>query len=267
MLSSVTLTILLCLATTTNNVLICPMLRSADNFTVIAASAVSNNGFTIIYGNLAISPSVSLTGFNPTGVINGTTELGTAIALQAQKDVLSAYNYLKGMPLTAQMTGVDLAGKTLEPGIYKFDSAAGIDIPAGILTLNGTGIYIFQVGSALTTSANSEIRLTNGAKIGCIFWQVGSSATLGQYSRFVGNILAYASVGLASGVVYNGSIYAQTAAISFIADTVTKQTSCDVCQIMPDSIQSRLKRNLPQNILLSIVTMLFISFLPKINKL
>uniref|UniRef100_A0AAU7VEF9 Ice-binding family protein n=1 Tax=Adineta environmental sample TaxID=1193592 RepID=A0AAU7VEF9_9BILA len=260
MLLSVTLIILLCFATITNNVLICPTLRSAANFAVVAASSVSSNGLTVINGNLAISPSVSLTGFNSTGVIYGITELGTATALQAQQDVLSAYNDLKGMPLTAQMTGVDLAGKTLEPGIYKFDSAAGIDTFEGILTLNGSGIYIFQVGSALTTSANSEIRLINGAKIGCIFWQVGSSATLGPYSRFVGNILAYASVGLATGVIYNGSIYAQTAAISFIADTVTKQTSCDVCQIIPDPIQSRFNRNLPQNTSLSIVIMLLVSF-------
>jgi hypothetical protein len=256
MLPSLLLTVLLCLTATTNNAMICPTLRSAANFTVIAGSAVSNTGLTVINGNLAISPSVSLTGFNPTGVINGIIELGTATALQAQRDVTTAYNDLKSLPLTAQMTGIDLSGKTLQPGVYKFDSAAGIDTPAGILTLDGTGIYIFQVGSALTTTTNSEIRTINGAKAGCIFWLVGSSATIGQYSRFVGNILAYASVGFATGVTYTGSIYAQTAAVSFNADTVTGPMNCDVCL-------SRLSRNLPQNIHLSIFTMYLVSLFSK----
>ena len=226
---SVILRVLLCLAMTAADTIVCPNLRSASNFTIIAASAVSNSGFTTINGNLGISPSVALTGFNPAGVINGIAELGTGVALQAQMDVTTAYNDCKGAPLTAQMTGIDLAGKTLGPGVYKFDSTAGIDTPAGILTLDGNGIYIFQIGSALATSGNSEIQLINGAKASCIFWQIGSSATLGQYSKFAGNILAYASVNLATAVTVNGSIYARTAAISFIVDTVTGQSSCDLC--------------------------------------
>jgi len=226
---SVTFRVLLCLAVATTDAIICPTLGSAAKFTVIAASSVSNTGFTVINGNLAISPSISLTGFNPPGVIHGVTKLGTGIALQAQQDVTSAYNYLKNAPATGQMTGVDLAGKTLGPGVYKFDSSAAIAMPAGILTLNGPGTYIFQVGSALKTSANSEIRMINGAKAGCIFWQVGSSATLGQNSLFVGNILAYASAKFANGITCNGSVYARTAAVSFIATTVNGQSSCNVC--------------------------------------
>ena len=227
---STILHVLLCLAATASiDALVCPTLRSAGNFTVVAASAVSNNGLTTINGNLAISPSVALTGFNPPGVINGITELGTGVALQAQNDITSAYNDCRGAPLTAQMTGVDLAGKTLGPGVYKFDSTAGITASAGILTLSGNGVYIFQVGSALSTSGDSQVQLTNGAQASCIFWQVGSSATLGQNSKFAGNILAYASVGLANGLIVAGSIYARTAAISFIANNVTGQTSCNLC--------------------------------------
>uniref|UniRef100_A0AAU7VFA4 Ice-binding family protein n=1 Tax=Adineta environmental sample TaxID=1193592 RepID=A0AAU7VFA4_9BILA len=245
--------------------MICPTLRSAANFTVIAASAVTNTGPTIINGNLAISPSVSLTGFNPQGIINGVTELGTATALQAQKDVTTAYNDLKNVPLTAQMTGVDLSGKILEPGVYKFNSAAGMDTPSSILTLNGTGIYIFQVGSTLTIAADSEIRTINGAQASCIFWQVGSSATIGQYSRFVGNILAYASVGFATNVIHSGSIYAQTAAISFISNTVNGQMSCNVCRNISDTLHvpSSLNRGLPQNIPLYVCTMFLVSFFRK----
>uniref|UniRef100_A0AAU7VFE0 Ice-binding family protein n=1 Tax=Adineta environmental sample TaxID=1193592 RepID=A0AAU7VFE0_9BILA len=226
---SVTVHVLLCLAVVNTNAKNCPPLGSAAQFTVIAASSVSSTGFTVINGNVAMSPSIALTGFHARGVINGVTTLGTGIALQAQKDVTSAYNYLKHAPLTARMTGVDLAGQILGPGVYKFNSAAGIDTPAGVLTLSGAGTYIFQVGSALMTSTDSRIRLVNGAKAGCIFWQVGSSATLGLNSVFVGNILAYASVMFSRGVTYNGSIYARTAAVSFISDTVTPQKSCNVC--------------------------------------
>ena len=221
--------IILCLAVTASDAIICPNLRSAVNFTVVAASAVTNTGYTIINGNLAISPSTTLTGFYPPGVINGVTELGTGIALQAQNDITTAYNDLKGAPPTATMTGVDLSGLTLGPGVYKFDSTAGISTASGILKLNGTGIYIFQIGTALTTSTSSQIQLINGAKASCIFWQVGSSATLGQNSDFNGNILADASVWFATGITYNGAAYARTADITFISDTVTSQTKCNVC--------------------------------------
>ena len=221
--------VLLCLAVAATSGHMCPPLGSSVNFTVIAASSVSNTGSTTINGNLAISPGTSLTGFYPPGVINGIIQLGTGIALQAQNDVTTAYNYLKGAPVTAQMSNIDLSGKTLEPGVYKFDSTAGIDTAAGILTLNGTGTYIFQVGSALSTAANTQIHLINGAKAGCVFWQVGSSASLDQNSIFVGNIFAYASVVFATGITYYGSVYARTAAISLIADTVNGQTSCNVC--------------------------------------
>jgi hypothetical protein len=226
---SVTFRVLLCMAVATTNANNCPTLGSAAQFTVIAASSVSNTGSTVINGNVAMSPSISLTGFTLPSVISGVIILGTGTALQAQKDAKTAYNYLKHAPTTAQMTGVDLAGKTLGPGVYKFNSAAGLSTPAGILTLNGAGTYIFQVGSALKTSADSQIQLINGAAAGCIFWQVGSSATLGQNSLFVGNILAYASVKFGNGITYHGSVYAQTAAVSFIAATVTPQSSCNMC--------------------------------------
>lgn len=229
MQSSLSLYIVVCLAMTTADIIICPNLGSAVSFTVVAASTVTNADNTIINGNLCISPSTALTGFYPPGVINGITHLGDGIALQVQKDLTTAFNYLMGVPMTTLMTGVDLSDKTLGPGVYKFDSTAGIDTAAGILTLNGSGIYIFQVGSALTTSTNSQILTINGAKASCVFWQVGSSATIGQNSIFSGNLLAYASVWLASGVTYNGSAYARSGAVTFIDGTITGQAACDIC--------------------------------------
>jgi hypothetical protein len=221
--------LLVCLAFTAGDNIMCPNLGSAVKFTVIACSTVTNAGNIIINGDLAISPSVALAGFSSFGVINGVTHLGNGIALQAQKDVTTAYNFLTGAPVTAVLTNVDLGGKTYTPGVYRFDSTAGINVYGDILTLDGSGIYIFQIGSALTTSINSQIKLINGAKASCIFWQVGSSATLGQNSIFVGNILAYASIGLASGITFTGSAYARTGAVTFISGTITGQTRCDLC--------------------------------------
>ncbi|CAF1213413.1 unnamed protein product [Adineta steineri] len=255
MLSCITFAVLLFLVNTAHSLVVCPTLKSAANFTVVAASSISNTGFTIINGSVAMSPSTSLTGFNPSGTINGGLELGTGVALQAQQDATSAYNDLRNIPISTQMTGVDLSGRSLSPGVYKFDSTAGISTSAGTLILNGTGIYIFQIGSALTTSANSEVRLINGARAGCVFWQIGSSATLGQYSVFVGNILAYASVGLSINVTYYGRIYAQTAAVTLNSDTIIGQPSCDVCQTISNSVQGTLNRNLPENSTLYIFIM------------
>jgi hypothetical protein len=226
---STTSGILLCLAITTVSMRVCPNLGSAANFAVIGASTVSNAGLTLVNGNVAISPGISLTGFNAFGVINGGQALGTTVAKKAQDDVTTAYNYLYKLTPTVRMTGVDLAGKTLGPGVYHFNSAAAISQPAGVLTLSGQGVYIFQVGSTLVTSGNSRIKAINGATAHCIFWQVGSSVTLGDNSKFMGNILAYASVGLAANVVYNGSIYARTGAVTLTNDIIVGGTRCEIC--------------------------------------
>ena len=226
---STSLGILLCLTITAVSMRICPDLGSAANFAVIGASTISNAGLTVINGNVAISPAISLTGFNPFGVVNGVKELGTIVAKNAQDDIKMAYNYLHSVTPTVRMSGVDLAGKTLGPGVYKFNSVAAISQPGGVLTLSGKGVYVFQVGSALLTSGNSKIEAIHGAKASCIFWQVGSSATLGENSEFIGNILAYASIGLADNVAYTGSIYARTGAVTLSANTITGQTGCKRC--------------------------------------
>jgi hypothetical protein len=188
---------------------------------------VTNVASTVITGNVAVYPIASVTGFLP-GTITTCPALATPAAEQAQTDATSAYTYCKGLPYTKALTGIDLAGKTLTPGVYKFASTAGI-AAAGVLTFNGKGIYIFQVGSAITTGAGAKMVLTNGATAGCIFWQVGSSVTHGAASTFLGNILAYASVTFGPSVTYKGSIYAQTGDVTLIADTITIQAKCNAC--------------------------------------
>ncbi|CAF2054928.1 unnamed protein product, partial [Rotaria magnacalcarata] len=153
---------------------------------------------TVINGNVAITPGITLTGFNPFGVINGVTTLGTSVAGQAQNDVTTTYNYFQGTVATVQMTVVDLAGQTLGSVVYKFNAAAACSTPGGILTLNGTDVYIFQIGSTLVTSGNSTIKAINGVDPSCIFWQAGSSATLSENSECIGNIYSYAPAVLQS---------------------------------------------------------------------
>jgi hypothetical protein len=220
------LSVLLCLAVTAANPIVCPNLKSAGKFAVVAYSGVTNTGPSVIKGNLAVYPISSVTGFPP-GAITGDTQLATAAAAQAQTDQTSAYNYCKSIPSTLDLTGIDLAGQILAPGVYKFASTAAISA-GGILTFKGAGIYIIQVGSAITTGAGSQMVVEDGAKPGCIFWQEGSSATLGATSTFLGNILAYASVTFGSDVTYKGAVYAQTGDVTLIDDTIT-HARCNFC--------------------------------------
>jgi hypothetical protein len=227
MLPIATLSVLLCLAFTAVNSIACPNLGSAAKFAVVAYSGVTNTGDSVITGKLAVYPIISVTGFPP-GSITGDTELGTPAAQLAQIDETSAYTYCKGLPYNTSLTGIDLAGLKLTPGVYKFASTAGISA-AGTLTLDGAGLYIFQVGSAITTGAGAKIVVKGGAKAGCVFWQVGSSVTHGASSTFLGNILAYASVTFGASVIYKGSVYAQTGDVTLIDDAIIHAASCNLC--------------------------------------
>ena len=227
MLPIAALSFLLCLAVTVTTAVVCPNLKTAANFAIVAHSGVTNVASSIITGNIAVYPNASVTGFVP-DIIPDCPALATPAAQQAQIDATAAYTYSKSLPYTEDLTGTDLAGQTLTPGVYKFSSTAEISA-GGTLTLNGTGIYIFQVGSDITTGANAKIVLTGGAKAGCIYWQVGSSVTHGADSIFVGNILAYASVTYGAGVTQVGSVYAQTGDVTLIDDTVTIQAKCNAC--------------------------------------
>lgn len=201
------------------------ILGTADSFAVLAGSTVTNTGPSLVYGNLGVSPDTAITGFPP-GSVTGTKYSAGAVAQQAQKDDTTAYNYLAGLPFTTDLTGQDLGGRTLLPGVYHFDDLAQL---TGALTLNAQGsdnaVWVFQIGSTLTTASASSVGVINGGPDDSVFWQVGSSATLGTTTVFEGNILALASITLTTGAIIPcGRALAQTGAVTM--DTNVISTAC-----------------------------------------
>jgi type VI secretion system secreted protein VgrG len=170
-------------------------LGTADNFAVLAGSTVTNTGTTNLDGSLGVDPGSAITGFPPGIVTGGVEHASDGVALQAQNDVTHAYNQLAGLAFTSDLTGQDLGGLTLTSGIYHFDSSAQL---TGALTLDAQGsdsaFWVFQVGSMLTTASSSSVKIINGGPDDSLFWQVGSSATLGTGTTFEGNILALTSI-------------------------------------------------------------------------
>jgi hypothetical protein len=192
-------------------------LGTAINFGVLAGSTVTNTGTTPITGSVGVYPGTSITGFPPGTVTDGAIHAGDMIAAAAQSDLTTAYLDASGQMPTQVLTGMNLGGLTLPPGVYFFSSSAQL---TGTLTLTGAGFYIFQIGSTLTTASNSKVRTINGAQAANVFWQVGSSATLGTGTTFIGNILAMASITANTGVILGGRLLARTGAVTLQSVTL-----------------------------------------------
>ncbi len=191
------------------------LLGSSQQFGVLGASTVTNTGATTIKGNLGVYPGSSITGLG-TITLNGTVHQTNGVAMQGQFDALTAYNALAGYSATTDMSGMDLGGRTLLPGVYFFSSSAQL---TGLLTLNFLGNansqFVFQIGSALTTASNSAISTINGNSSSSIFWQIGSSATLGTGTAFQGNLIADQSITLNTGsTIVCGRAIALNAAVT-----------------------------------------------------
>ncbi len=202
-------------------------LGASCTFGILAATpSVSSTGPTIVTGDIGVWPAASVTGFPP-GTLTGTTHLGDNVAMTAQGDLTTAYNSAAGAAGGAVLTA-NIGGQTLAPGVYKTTSAQPSLGITGNLTLSGNGIYIFQIMSSLTTAAGpgmSNVILAGGAVSHDVFWQVGSSATLGSGSVFQGTILAQASITLGTGATLNGRALARTGAISLQSNPVSDR--CD----------------------------------------
>jgi hypothetical protein len=197
------------------------VLGSATTFAVLGGSTITNTGLSSVNGDLGLSPGTAVTGFPP-GVVNGATHAADPVAAQAQLDLTAAYNDAAGRTTGAITVAGNLGGQTLTPGLYK--STSTLEISSGDLTLDAQGdanaVFIFQMGTTLTTTVGRQVILTGGAKAANIFWQVGSSATLGTNSVFKGNILALASITTTSGAVVDGRLLARTAAVTLNASAV-----------------------------------------------
>ncbi len=195
-------------------------LGAADNFAVLAGSAVTNTGPSTINGDLGLSPGTAITGFPP-GTVNGVVHATDAVAGQAQSDLTTAYNDAAGR-IPANAVAADLGGQTLVAGVYKSASSLGL---TGTLTLDAQGdanaVFVFQAGSALTTASGSRVTLVNGAQPCNVFWQIGSSATLGSGSNFTGTLLALTSISLNDSVTVAGRALARNGAVTLINDTIT----------------------------------------------
>ena len=204
-------------------------LATAGNFSVLGATTVTNTGPSILGQSLGLSPGTDTPGFPPGMVLApGTIEAANAVSLQAQSDLIAAYLDAANRPVEFTQANPDLVGLTLAPGVYAGTSKAPLSL-SGQLILDGQGnnaaVFIFQTDSTLITSSASSILLINGASECNVFWQVGSSATLGTGSRFVGNILALTSISVQTGVAVQGRALARNGAVTLDNDVFT-QPSC-----------------------------------------
>ncbi|MDI5912948.1 ice-binding family protein [Streptomyces sp. 12257] len=196
-------------------------LGTAESFAVLAGASITNTGPSAITGDIGVSPGTSITGFPP-GLVDGTQHSADAVALQAKSDLVAAYNDAAGQA-TDEALPPDAGGLTLVPGVYTASSGLGL---TGTLTLdaqdNPDAVWVFQVGSTLTTASASEVSLINGASPCNVFWKIGSSATLGTSSTFVGNILALTSISATTGASIDGRALARTGSVTLDTNRITR---------------------------------------------
>src|ERR1700687_644384 len=198
-------------------------------FAVLASSTVTNTGPTVIIGaDLGLSPGSAVTGFPP-GTITAPNDMEktNGVAAQGQLDLTTAYNAAAATPGAAVLPG-DISGLTFFPGVYKTSST--VQLSAGNVTLDAQGnpnaVFLFQVGSTLTTLGSTQVVLAGGALAQNVFWQVGTSATLGTSSIFQGTIMANASITLTTGATLNGRALARTAAVTLDSNIINVVPTC-----------------------------------------
>ncbi len=199
-----------------------PSLGAAQTFSVLGSSTVTNTGASILIGDLGVNPGSAITGFPP-GSVTGTIYTGAdATAIAAHAAVVTTYSVITGMAVDTDLTGQDLGGLTLTPGVYHFNTSAQL---TGNLTLDPLGdpnaAFYFQIGSTLTTAEFSSLSVVGGLQLPNLFWQVGSSATLGVGSAFGGNILALTSITITTGAgISNGRALAINGAVTLDTNSI-----------------------------------------------
>ena len=200
-----------------------PGLGGAGNFAVLAGTTVTNTGPTWITGEVGVAPGSAVTGFPPGK--SGVQHKGDSVATTAQTNLAAAYTNAAAQPCpgTHNFTGVNLGGKNLTPGVYCQTTAPSL---TGTLTLNGSGIYIFQIGSTLITASGARVVLIGGAQPCQVFWQVGSSATIATSTTFLGNIMALTSIAMQTGATLNGRALARNGAVTLDTNRIIQSSGC-----------------------------------------
>jgi len=199
-------------------------LGSASTYAVLAGSTVTNGGPTIVNGNLGVSPGTAVVGFPP-GTVTGTIHAGDAVAAQAKADLLQGQLDAAGRLGATALAG-DLSGLTMYPGLYK--NSTSVMVSSGNLTFDAQGdpnaVFILQMGSTLTTGTGTGMVLAGGAQAKNIYWSVGSSATLGVNSNFIGTILAQASISANNGCTIQGVMLTNVGAVTMQSNTITPKS-------------------------------------------
>ncbi|HEY3195530.1 MAG TPA: ice-binding family protein [Candidatus Dormibacteraeota bacterium] len=200
-----------------------PGLGGAGNFAVLAGTTVTNTGPSWITGQLGVAPGSAVTGFPPG--TSGVQHKGDSVATTAQTNLSAAYTNAAAQPCPGSnnFTGVNLGGKTLVPGVYCQTTAPSL---TGTLTLNGSGVYIFQIGSTLVTASGARVHLIGGAQPCQIFWVVGSSATIATSTTFVGTIMALTAIAMQTGATLNGRALARNAAVTLDTNRIIQPSGC-----------------------------------------
>ncbi len=200
-------------------------LGTATSFAVLAGTTVTNTGPTTVTGDLGVSPGTAVTGFPPGQVNGGVIHAADAVALQAQNDLITAYNDAAGRSPAVDKTNDDLGGETLLSGVYHANTSMAL---TGALTLDAQGdpaaVWIFQADSTLLTATGSSVKLQGGAQACNVFWQVGSSATIGTSTTFVGTVMALTSITVETGATVDGRVLARNGQVSLDSNTITRPT-------------------------------------------
>lgn len=206
-------------------------LGTVGTYSVLGGSTVTNTGPTVLGQDLGVSPGTAITGFPP-GVSLGTTHATDAAAAQAQLDLTTAYDDAASRATSASVAG-DLVGQTLPGGVY---TSTGPLALSGVLTLDGqndpSSVFVFQVASSFDTASASSVKLINGASPCNVFWQVGTSATLGTNSQFEGTIMALSSISVQTGATVEGRALARNGQVSLDTNVFT-MPNCAIAPPVP----------------------------------
>jgi hypothetical protein len=198
-------------------------LATASPFVVLGGTTVTNEGTSVLNGDLGVSPGTALTGFGSPTVVNGVEHVDNGVAAQAQSDLTTAYNVAAEQPVAPDddLSGTDLGNRTLTAGAYRYNAGA---LMTGPLVLDAEGDpnaqFVFLIGAELTTESASSVLLVDGASPCNVHWQVGSSATLGTTTKFVGNLMALTSISLTAGATVEGRMLARNGQVSLIENVL-----------------------------------------------